>query len=166
MGFNSAFKGLKKPSKLTESVSYQVNYDYCVVQFWTVASTKNYEFSLPWRLIFRCWWRASETWVSGAEVLLDAKLYVMFVADHNWRHSTEMFLNSIFLLKRHHLVQPRQTASCSVHINCYRQFRFKSWYGPAIQVQTLNGLMEINSLSVKDLTWQHSRKCEGRYGTE
>jgi hypothetical protein len=26
--------------------------------------------------------------------------------------------------------------------------------------------MEINSLSVKDLTRQHSRKCEGRYGTE
>jgi hypothetical protein len=32
---------------------------------------------------------------------------------------------------------------------------------PAIQVQTLNELMEINSLSVKELTWQHSRKCEG-----
>jgi hypothetical protein len=32
---------------------------------------------------------------------------------------------------------------------------------PAIQVQTLNGIMEINSLSVKELTWQHSRKCDG-----
>jgi len=30
--------------------------------------------------------------------------------------------------------------------NCYRHFRFKSWYGPAIQVQTLNGLMETNSV--------------------
>jgi len=29
--------------------------------------------------------------------------------------------------------------------SCYRHFRFKSWYGPAIQVQNLNGLMEINS---------------------
>jgi hypothetical protein len=47
-----------------------------------------------------------------------------------------------------------------------RHFRFKSGYGPAIQVQTLNGLMEINSLSVKELTWQHSRKCEGRNGAE
>jgi hypothetical protein len=33
---------------------------------------------------------------------------------------------------------------------------------PAFQVQTLNGHMEINSLSVSDLTRQRSRKCEGR----
>jgi hypothetical protein len=49
---------------------------------------------------------------------------------------------------------------------CYRHFRFKSWYGQAIQVQTLNGLMEINSLTVSDLTREHSRKCEGRKGIQ
>ena len=49
---------------------------------------------------------------------------------------------------------------------CYRHFRFESWYGPAIQVQTLNGLMEINSLAVNDLTREHSRKCEGRKGIQ
>jgi hypothetical protein len=49
---------------------------------------------------------------------------------------------------------------------CFRHSRFKSWYGPAIQVQTLNGLMEINCLSVSDLTRQHSRKREGRSGIE
>jgi hypothetical protein len=32
---------------------------------------------------------------------------------------------------------------------------------PAMQVQTLNGNMEINSLSAKESIWQHSRKCEG-----
>jgi hypothetical protein len=37
---------------------------------------------------------------------------------------------------------------------------------PAIQVQTLNGLMEINSLAVNDLTREHSRKCEGRKGIQ
>jgi hypothetical protein len=31
----------------------------------------------------------------------------------------------------------------------YQHFRFKSLYGPAIQVQTLNGFMEINSLGCK-----------------
>jgi hypothetical protein len=36
----------------------------------------------------------------------------------------------------------------------------------AIQVQTLKGLMEINSLSVSYLNSQHSRKCEGRNGAE
>jgi len=49
---------------------------------------------------------------------------------------------------------------------CYRHFRFKSWYGPAIRVQTLNGLMEINSLTVNDLTREHSRKCECREGIQ
>jgi hypothetical protein len=49
---------------------------------------------------------------------------------------------------------------------CYRQFRFKSWYGPAIQVQTLKGLMEMNSMSVNDLTREHSRKWEGRNGIQ
>jgi len=49
---------------------------------------------------------------------------------------------------------------------CYRHFRFKSWHGPAIQVQTLNGLMEINSSTVNDLTREHSRKCEGRKGIQ
>jgi len=33
---------------------------------------------------------------------------------------------------------------------------------PAIQVQTLNGLMETISLAVNDLTREHSRRCEGR----
>jgi hypothetical protein len=37
----------------------------------------------------------------------------------------------------------------------------RSWCLSVIQVQTLNGLMEINSLSVKELTWQHSKRCEG-----
>jgi len=32
---------------------------------------------------------------------------------------------------------------------CYQHFKFKSWYGPAIQVQTLNGLMETISLGYK-----------------
>ena len=32
---------------------------------------------------------------------------------------------------------------------CYRHIRFKSLYGPAIQVQTLNGLMETVSLGCK-----------------
>jgi len=37
---------------------------------------------------------------------------------------------------------------------------------PAIQVQNLNGLMEVNLLSVSDLTREHSRKCEGRKGIQ
>jgi len=37
---------------------------------------------------------------------------------------------------------------------------------PAFQVQTLNGLMEINSLDVNDVTREHSRKCEGRKGIQ
>jgi hypothetical protein len=37
---------------------------------------------------------------------------------------------------------------------------------PAIQFQTLNEFMEINSLFVKNLTRQHSRKCQGLIGTE
>jgi len=32
----------------------------------------------------------------------------------------------------------------------------------AIQVQTLNGLMETISLAVNDLTRENSRRCEGR----
>jgi len=32
---------------------------------------------------------------------------------------------------------------------------------PAIQFQTLNGLMETISLAVNDLTREHSRRCEG-----
>jgi hypothetical protein len=38
--------------------------------------------------------------------------------------------------------------------------------GPAIQVQTLNGLMEINSWTVNDLTREQSRKREGRKGIQ
>jgi hypothetical protein len=30
----------------------------------------------------------------------------------------------------------------------------------------MNGLMEINSLSVSDLTREHNRKCEGRKGIQ
>jgi hypothetical protein len=37
---------------------------------------------------------------------------------------------------------------------------------PAFQVETLNGLMEINSLAVNDLIRKHSRKCEGRKGIQ
>jgi len=48
-----------------------------------------------------------------------------------------------------------------MHEKCYRYFRFKSWYGPAIQIQTLNGLMETNSLAVNDLTREQRKRCEG-----
>jgi len=33
---------------------------------------------------------------------------------------------------------------------------------PAIQIQTLDGFMETNSLAVNDLTREHSRRCESR----
>jgi len=46
------------------------------------------------------------------------------------------------------------TQDCS-----YRAIRYKLL--PAIQVQTLNGLMETISLAVNDLTREHSRRCEG-----
>ena len=62
--------------------------------------------------------------------LMLAKLYVMFAADHNW-HSTEMFLHSIFLLKRHHLVQPQQTAKREANVKVIKMFyriMLAAWY--------------------------------------
>jgi hypothetical protein len=40
---------------------------------------------------------------------------------------------------------PRKSSHSSPSNYCYRHYRFKSCNGPAIQVQTLNGLMEIHS---------------------
>jgi hypothetical protein len=63
----------------------------------------------------------------------------------------------------------RRRGTCKCHIQLAIGGK-QQWYIyillPAIQVQTLNRIMKINSLSVNDLTWQHSRKCEGRYGTK
>jgi hypothetical protein len=44
---------------------------------------------------------------------------------------------------------------------CYRYFRFKSWYGPAIQVQTLNGLKEKNSFGCKWPNWGTQQEVWG-----
>jgi len=49
----------------------------------------------------------------------------------------------------------------AVCVYCYWHFRFKSWYGQAIQVQTLNGLMETNSFDCKWPNREHSSRCEG-----
>ena len=77
-------------------------------------------------------------------------------------------LNLIYT--NHSLIWQLTKCTCYIGIKgfrwCYRHFSFKSWYGPAIQVHTLNGLMEINSLTVNDLARKHSRKCEGRKGIQ
>jgi len=49
---------------------------------------------------------------------------------------------------------------------CYRHFRFKSWYGPAIQVQTLNGFMDTNSFGCKWPNREHRSRCAGHYGNQ
>jgi hypothetical protein len=48
-----------------------------------------------------------------------------------------------------------------VRNRCYRHFSSKSWNGPAIQVQTLNGLMELNSFGCKWPDRENSRSVWG-----
>jgi hypothetical protein len=66
--------------------------------------------------------------------------------------SSYMFRHYIAILRKQLLVPSDKcsTEKQSIeYVDCYRHFSFKDCNGPTIQVQTLNGLMEIHSFGCK-----------------
>jgi len=72
------------------------------------------------------------------------------------------FFKNCFMKKKVSCVTPPPLPGAQyVRNRCYRYSRFKSWNGPAIQVQTLNGLVELNSLGCK---WSKREKSRSVWG--